>query len=497
MSINVYPVIKTEDVCNDYRVLVNGKEAELNTARVSAHPFNRRWPGHQRQKNQSELINFLSFETDEKVEFEIIPKNSFEKVEVRPKSLGIVPEVTSDGHIKFSLEKPAYFTVEPYGRHNALHVFADPVKKYDVDINDENVIYYGKGEHDVGNIVLKSGQTLFLDEGAVVYSCIYAEDAKDIKILGRGILDNSKNKEEILFEINAENNDADVRNAKRQHTVRLEYCENIEIDGITIRDSLVYNIRPICCQNLDIRNVKIIGCWRYNSDGIDMHNCENVEISDCFIRTFDDSICIKGFDFYQNEADMLHNGRMYDVFRNAHISNCTIWNDWGKSLEIGAETRAREICDIVFENCDIIHVTGPVLDCYNVDYADVHDLVYRNINVEYDDVILKSRIQKNDEETYVNPGDENHSPYLLSSIVEFHKEYSAGGTIRGKNRRITFENISLYGKQRIRLAFTGSDMEHKSSDIKIINLRHNGERITDFSQTDLIMTETTENITIE
>ncbi len=497
MSVNVYPVIKTEDVCNDYRVLINGKEIDLNTARVSAHPFNRRWPGHQRQKNQSELVNFASFETDESVEFEIVPRERFEKVVIRPLSLGIEPVITEDKHIKFTLEKPAYFTVEPYGRHNALHVFADPVKKYDVEINDENVIYYGKGEHDVGNIVLKSGQTLFLDEGAVVYSCIYAEDAKDIKILGRGILDNSRNKEKILFEINAEDNDADVRNAERQHTVRLEYCENIEIDGITIRDSLVYNIRPICCKNVNIRNVKIIGCWRYNSDGIDMHNCEDVEISDCFIRTFDDSICIKGFDFYQNEEDMFHNGKMYDVFRNTHISNCTIWNDWGKALEIGAETRAKEICDITFENCNIIHVTGPVLDVYNVDYADVHDLLYKNINVEYDDIIPASRLQKNDDEVYVNPGTEEHSPYLLCSKVEFHHEYSAGGKIRGKNRRITFENIRLFGKQKIKLFFTGSDMEHKSSDIKIKDLYHNGVKITDFSQAETVMTETTENITIE
>ena len=480
MSINVYPVIKTEDVCNDYRVLVNGKEADLNTARVSAHPCNRRWPGHQRQKNQSELINFLSFETDEKVEFEIIPKNSFEKVEVRPKSLGIVPEITSDGHIKFSLEKPAYFTVEPYCRHNALHVFADPVKKYDVDINDENVIYYGKGEHDVGNIVLKSGQTLFLDEGAVVYSCIYAEDAKDIKILGRGILDNSKNKEEILFEINAENNDADVRNAKRQHTVRLEYCENIEIDGITIRDSLVYNIRPICCQNLDIRNVKIIGCWRYNSDGIDMHNCVNVLIDNCFLRTYDDSICVKGFDYTQNEADMYHNGISYDVFRNVRVSNCVLYNDWGKCLEIGAETRAKEICDIVFTDCHIIHVMNAVLDCLNVDYADVHNVTFQNMTIEYDDVIPPPDVQRTEDQKY-SISTNDYAPDLLCVHVQYVHEYSADTIRRGINRDFRFHNIRLYGRQRPAFYFAGYDEAHQTSNIHISSLYHNDVPVTDWS----------------
>ena len=64
----IYPVTKTENVCEDYEVYVNGERVDLNVARVSAYPFNRRWPGHQRQIDQTELINFLSMETDEEVE---------------------------------------------------------------------------------------------------------------------------------------------------------------------------------------------------------------------------------------------------------------------------------------------------------------------------------------------------------------------------------------------------------------------------------------------
>ena len=60
---------------------------QLNTARVSAVPFNRRWPGHQRCLEETELINFLSCAADEPLEFEITPKNPFEKIDIRPKSL--------------------------------------------------------------------------------------------------------------------------------------------------------------------------------------------------------------------------------------------------------------------------------------------------------------------------------------------------------------------------------------------------------------------------
>ena len=99
MALKIYPVIKTENQCEDYKVKINGKEVELNTARVSAVPFNRRWPGHQRGLEQTELINFLRCAADEPLDFEITPKNPFKKIDIRPKSLGIVPKKTD----KFSL----------------------------------------------------------------------------------------------------------------------------------------------------------------------------------------------------------------------------------------------------------------------------------------------------------------------------------------------------------------------------------------------------------
>lgn len=503
MAFKVYSVIKTENVCEDYRVKINGKEVELNTARVSAFPFNRRWPGHQRGLEQSELINFLSCASNESLTFEITPPKPFEHVEIRPKSLGIEPDITDDGRIVFTLEHNAYFTVEPYGRSNALHLFVDPINEYGVDVTDENVIYFGKGEHDVGEIILKSNQTLFIDEGAVVYACVKAIDAENIKILGKGILDNSHNKAKILFEFNAENNEAAIDNAERQHTVQLEYCTDIEIDGITIRDSLVYNIRPIACKNLHISNVKIIGCWRYNSDGIDMHNCEDVLIENCFIRTFDDSICVKGFDCYYegdiekavNEA-MYRNGKAYDVFKNVLVKNCIIWNDWGKCLEIGAETRGEEIFDIVFEKCDVIHVCGAALDCYNVDYADVHDVIYRDINVEYDDIIPAPEIQTADDKKYSGTETE-YSPCLISAIVEYHAEYSAGGNRRGINRSITFKNIRLFARHLPKLYFKGHGDAYKTKDILIDNLYVNDRLITSADEISLTVGEFTENIRLE
>ena len=502
MSYKIYPVIHTQPFCNDYSVFVNGEEVDLNTARVSAVPFNRRWPGHQRQLDQTEVIQFLSLASDEPLSFEIIPQTPFENVKIRPQSLGIVPRV-ENGAIKFTLDKPAYFTVEPYGRNRALHIFADPISEYNVDKASPDVLYFGAGEHDVGFIELTGNQTLFIDEGAVVYACVRAMDAENIKILGRGILDNSRNRERILFDVNVENNSEAVNNAIREHTIQLEYCTNVEIDGITIRDSLVYNIRPIGCEKLSIKNVKIIGCWRYNSDGIDMHNCIDVHISDCFIRTFDDSICVKGFDCYYDgdveaavRAAMYRNGKAYDVFKNVVVENCVIWNDWGKCLEIGAETRAEEICNITFRSCDLIHLTGAALDCMNVDYADVHDVTFSSIRIEADEVIPKPLIQKNDAERYVNT-DTQYMPLTACAEVVYHHEYSVGGDRRGKNRDIRFESIHVLSDKLPRFFFQGYDEAHKTENVLISNFYLNGKLIAELPESNWKIGEFAKNIRLE
>lgn len=511
MSVQLYPVSQTYLSCDDYEIALNDTRVALDVARVSAYPFNRRWPGYQRSKSQTELINFLSFAIDGSVTFAIRPKAPFDAaaLKIRPQSLGIVPTV-KDGVITFTLDKPAYFTVEPYGRNHALHVFADPMPHDAVDLNAEDVIYFGAGEHDAGLIELTSGQTLYLDAGAVVYGAVHAIDADHIKILGRGILDNSRVKETLYFVPTEEQvreaaeNDVAICNDSRPATVLLEYCTSVEIDGITIRDSLMYNVRPIGCSDVSVKNVKIIGSWRYNSDGIDMHNCENVHISDCFIRTYDDCVCAKGMISYlphdDVEAlteDMLnHNGKKYDMFRHVLVERCVTWNDWGKAFEIGAETRAEEFCDITYRDCDVIHLCGPALDCMNVDYADVHDVLYEDIRIEADEVIPVPRGQKYEDDVY-DDSYKDYMPSIFTSSVEFHHEYSEGGTRRGINRNFTLRDIYVTGDKPLIFNLHGYDADHATHHVAIEGLYHNGERITDPTRIAVRKNEFTHDLTLE
>jgi hypothetical protein len=193
---------------------------------------------------------------------------------------------------------------------------------------------------------------------------------------------------------------------------------------------------------------------------------------------------------------MYRNGRAYDVFRNVLIENCVIWNDWGKGLEIGAETRAEEICGVTFRHCDLIHLAGSALDCMNVDYADVHDITFTDINVEADEIIPMPRIQKSDADTYIN-ADPSYMPHTICVRVTFHHEYSAGGERRGKNRDMLFRNVRVYGDKLPRVRCEGYDALHKTENVLIQNLTCNGRPVAELVGGNWDMRAFTENIRLE
>src|ERR1019366_2104341 len=122
---------------------------------------------------------------------------AFSVCTIRPQSTMVTPTV-KDGTITFTLPRPGGYSVELDGPHNALHLFLDPPMNYSVLPDAKGVHYFGPGVHRIGILHLKDDETVYIDEGAVVYGCIHGNDVQRVRILGRGILDNSENAEEIL-----------------------------------------------------------------------------------------------------------------------------------------------------------------------------------------------------------------------------------------------------------------------------------------------------------
>ncbi len=448
---------------DDYTVSINGRAVRVHAARVSVVPFNQLWPGYQRPLDQTELAAFASWDMDGPVEVEIVSRRPVERVVMRPVSRGIVPSV--DGNrIVFTLDRPAQIAVEINGYHGALHLFANPPEEGVPDPDDPNVIFFGPGEHDAGRIGLQSGQTVYIAENAVVYGVIEARSADNLRILGRGILDGSRFERITRM--------YDYESAPEPFgTLSLYACNDVEIDGIITRDPNVYNVTLVACRDVRISNVKVVGSWRYNSDGIDLLNSQEVTIERCFVRSFDDSIVLTGWpQFYGLPCGHL-------PCEDVVVSDCVIWNDWGRALEIGASCSAPEIRDVVFRDCDIIRVAHIALDVQNCGHALVGNIRFQDIRVELDDGLPVPRIQADKADRYDPGANGGHCPDLC--VAEIRRSMWTRDKDPGQVRDVVFENIAVTGDGNPASRLAGYDAGHTVEGVTFRNITIDGRPIGD------------------
>lgn len=347
-----------------YSCTVNGKKCFVNMARVSKVPFNRPWDGIQRPINQTEINGFINFAADEEVEIVIESKESVNKVTLRPLSSKI-DVCVQNNIIRFKLATPGQYVVEINDQHEAVHIFYDNIHEFE---NKEVATYYfGPGVHKCGIITLRDNESIYVDRDAVVLASVFAENAKNISIFGSGILDGSTEERvgTTITPVSGCYEDMTIGN------IRMYNCENVSIEGVILRDSASWTAAFFDCDNIQINNIKIIGQWRYNTDGIDLTNTSNVKITNSFVRSFDDAISIKGIYGYENYIE------------NIDVDNCVLWCGWGKSCELGAETGAKGYRNICFKNIECIHNSIAAMDIQNCNDADIHHIYFKNINVEY------------------------------------------------------------------------------------------------------------------
>ena len=97
----------------------------------------------------------------------------------------------------------------------------------------------------------------------------------------------------------------------------------MKIDGVILRDPDVWCLSAFGCRNLEISNVKLVGLWRYNADGIDICNCQDVVIRNSFVRAFDDAIVLKGLNWGQEASTSARSA-------TCAFTTWCIWCDWGR-----------------------------------------------------------------------------------------------------------------------------------------------------------------------
>ncbi len=103
-------------------------------------------------------------------------------------------------------------------------------------------------------------------------------------------------------------------------------------------------------QNVTVRNVKLCNSRVQNDDGINPCNSQDVLITDCFIRSDDDCIAMKGVNFGRGSNDV----------QRITVENSTLWCDRARIFLLGHESRAEYMRDLTLKNLDIVHFTMTV-----------------------------------------------------------------------------------------------------------------------------------------
>lgn len=286
------------------------------------------------------------------------------------------------------LDEPTKVSVEIDGL-KPLFLFASAPETEIPDRNDPTVKYYSSGEiYDAGEIELLSGETLYIESGAIVRGTVRARNADHVKVLGRGILDGG------------------VTNGAKRKGKRLalfECSRDLHVEGITMINPASWMLVLAACEGVVVRNINEIG-EVVSSDGIDVVGSRDVLIEDCFLRNNDDCIVIKAVDFnlYKEIGEPAWGRGTHNVLAR----RCVLLNaEAGNALEIGYETRADTISGITFRDCDVIaaHGDGGVFTIHAGDRAAVSDVLYEDIRVEHffdkliDFRILFSRYSKDAE----------------------------------------------------------------------------------------------------
>jgi len=342
-----------------FSVSVGGAPAPVYLARICKLTTQERQTLGPSVIDDTTETSFASFDLTAGSKVTVTCTDSVQSVKLLPSSSGITPTVTGN-HITFTVSRPGQLTLEVNGDWiSSLHLFVNPPETGIPSEKDPNVIYYGPGVHEVESVQVTSGKTVYIAAGAVVYGRatqgnpngpIFSLTGSNIVLRGRGIIDGSlcpRGTRSILGITGT----------------------NIELEGIVLRDSCGFTLPIRRSDKVKVANVKLFG-WRGNSDGMDICNSHAVEVTNCFLRTFDDLIVIKT-DKGQGDAG------------NITIRHCVLWNEFAHALSLGAELR-EPVTNVLFSDCDIIHDKGRewLLRVYNCDSAWIRNVAFENIRIE-------------------------------------------------------------------------------------------------------------------
>jgi hypothetical protein len=409
-QVTIYPAPEGAEAAPEFQLEVNGQPVFVYNTRCAA---------------------FACFSFEGKIDVKVSYASPVYNFDIRPKSRNIQAEQYRN-QIRFTLDKPENLSIEiNKNLKRPLFLFANPLETGIPDKADKNVIFFEAGKiHYPGEVLVKSNQTVYIEGGAIVRGHFTTDQGRNIKIMGRGILDNSKYKR------------------GEYRPIEINRCDSVLIEGIVIAESRHWTCASTASKHVTYNNLKIVSSNDWD-DGIDIVGSQHVLVNNCFIQTKDDCIAVKsGVNYF---TDFNSSFNVDDVL----VQNSVMWNGvWGNALEIGFETRTDTIQNIIFRNCDLIHTEGPegTFTIHNGDRALVRNVLYDNIRVE------------------------DSQGWLIDFKILF-SQYSKD-TTRGKIEDIHFRNIQVEGDRLPYSQMLGFSDEFGIKNVALENFYLHGVKVT-------------------
>ncbi len=434
-SLRVSPAPAGEPLSTNFTVTVGSDTVPVYLAKVAtADPVKRRRINIRDDTSFADFTSFASFNLSGRVQVSVNCPELIETAKILPATSGITP-VVSGNHLIFTVSRPCQLELEVNGDWvHSLQLFVNPVETGAPRLDDPNVIYFGPGLHQVDDMVVTSGKTVYVADGAVIYGGVNPDVERRDKVsamteLGRGIIDGS------------------LCPGHTRNIISV-YGTNVSVEGVVLRDSSTWNMPIRCSDHVTVNNIKVFG-YRGNSDGIDICNSRHVTVTGCFLRTMDDLVVVK--------TPIQGGGESSDIT----VKGCVLWNELAHALSLGAELRDN-VKNVCFSDCDIIHDKGRewLLRVYHTDSAEIQDITFDQIRAE----------------------DSRRLISLWIGTAKWSRDAE-----RGHIENVTFRNLQAVGPNPS-VDLKGFDAGHKIRDVQFQNVIINGQplKLTGVNQNEFV-----------
>ena len=363
---------------------------------------------------------------------------------VRPLSKKIKPVLTG-AEVRFSITEAGQYAVEKANttvpqakqyKDDALLLFANRPDTNVPNLTAKNVIHLKAGIHH-RNIDLRSGQTLYLDAGAVLFGSINVWNAKNVSILGRGTV--------VYYGPQSETRDDGWKNQKNWHPLTTHNVQGLTVRGITfVGRSRTWSLQTHTTFDAMFDNIKIIAVnpQNINGDGIDWYGGGRAKVINSFIRSMDDCFAFFTPGSSQDMWGTTKNteGGVSDIY----IDNCVLWTTLANVFRIGFNGQALTTRHISMHNTDVIHISKGEWHAPNSLFCMVSpnskgkashsDYVFENIRFEEPTALFGLQ----------NP-ETQFQHIRLKNITMLGEPVPS--LIKNTTRDVSFENVMLNGKR--------------------------------------------------